>query len=81
MRQCDRYSVNIIDVLNASQARAVGQEWGRGVLLPKMWIKIRHEFQLYDVTDTLRRRLDSACLDYVLTFFLFEFWDFLKIGT
>ena len=29
-----------------------------GVLLPDIWTKIRHEFQLYDVTDTLRRRLD-----------------------
>ena len=31
---------------------------GGGVLLPEMGTKIPHEFQLYDVTDTLRRRLD-----------------------
>ena len=50
-----------------------------GVLLPEMWTKIRHEFQLYDVTDTLRRRLDynvglpELCFDI-----FFEFWDLKK---
>ena len=35
-----------------------GSRVGRVFFLPEMWTKIRHEFQLYDVTDTLRRRLD-----------------------
>ena len=44
--------------------------------------QIYHEFQLNDVPDTLRRRLDynvglsGLCFD-----FFFQFWDFLKIGT
>ena len=41
---------------------------------------MRHEFQFYDVSDTLRCRFDynvgfsGLCID-----FFFEFWDFFKI--
>ena len=51
-----------------------GQEWEGGFLLPEMWTKVRHEFQLYDVTDTLKRRLDHnvglsrLCFDFFLNF-------------
>ena len=57
------------------QARVVGQEWEGGSFARNV-DQIRHEFQLYDVTDTLRRRfhynvgLSGLCFD-----FFFELWD------
>ena len=57
------------------QALVVGQEWGGGSLAWNVDQK-RHEFQLYDITDTLRCRLvynvglSGLCFD-----FFFKFWD------
>ena len=51
-----------------------GQEWEGGFLLAEMWTKVRHEFQLHDVSDTLKRRLDHnvglsrLCFDFFLNF-------------
>ena len=41
--------------------------------------QIRHKFQLYDVTDTLRRRLNYNVGLSGLCFDFFDFWDFFKI--
>ena len=43
--------------------------------------QVRHEFQLYDVTDTLRRWLDYNVGLFGLCFeFFFEFWDLIKLA-
>ena len=60
------------------QARAVGQECvGGGGSFARIVDQMRHELQLYDVTDTLRRRLDySAGLSGLCFDFFFFFLNF-----